>query len=105
MIAANRRGSSAGLRKRDDELKWHSLGPCSEIGKSSLTAMKPRSICLRTCPASPGPSADFLRLAREQGVRPVARLEDLMGGWPVEEREDGFEEMLMEWRSLHMPRS
>jgi hypothetical protein len=54
----------------------------------------------------PSASPDFLRLAREQGVQPVARLEDLMGGWPAEERDDGFEEALMEWRSLQVqPRS
>lgn len=43
-------------------------------------------------------SGDFLRLAREQGVDPVAHLEDLMGGWPVEERGDGFEATLTKWR-------
>lgn len=31
-------------------------------------------------------------LARMQNVRPVERLEDLIGGWPVEELQDGFEE-------------
>lgn len=57
-------------------------------------------------PANPSAGTDFLRLAREQGVRPVARLEDLLGGWPAEERDDGFEEALMQWRSLQVqPRS
>lgn len=40
----------------------------------------------------------FEELAREQGVRPVERLEDLLGGWPEEEVNDGFEEALLEWR-------
>ena len=37
-------------------------------------------------------------LARMQNVRPVERLEDLIGGWPVEELQDGFEEELARWR-------
>ena len=43
-----------------------------------------------------GPSME--ELARMQNVRPVERLEDLMGGWPVEELQDGFEEELARWR-------
>ena len=37
-------------------------------------------------------------LAKMQNVRPVERLEDIMGGWPVEELQDGFEEELARWR-------
>lgn len=37
-------------------------------------------------------------LAKMQNVRPVERLEDLIGGWPVEELQDGFEEELARWR-------
>lgn len=37
-------------------------------------------------------------LAKMQNVRPVERLEDVMGGWPVEELQDGFEEELARWR-------
>jgi hypothetical protein len=47
-------------------------------------------------------SADFLRLAREQNVQPISRLEELLGGWPAEEREDGFEQSLMTWRNLQV---
>jgi hypothetical protein len=41
-------------------------------------------------------------LARQQGVRPVERLEDLVGGWPEDEIDDGFEEALLRWRG-HSP--
>jgi hypothetical protein len=37
-------------------------------------------------------------LARQQGVRPVERLEDLLGGWPEDEVNDGFEIVLERWR-------
>lgn len=37
-------------------------------------------------------------LARQQGVRPVERLEDLLGGWPEDEINDGFEAALERWR-------
>ncbi len=39
-------------------------------------------------------SLTFEELARAQGVQPVQRLEDIMGGWPEDEREDGFEEAI-----------
>lgn len=60
-------------------------------------------------PAEVGPSAgDFWRgysfeeLARQQGVRPVKRPEDLIGGWPEDQIDDGFEEALERWRG-HTP--
>jgi hypothetical protein len=37
-------------------------------------------------------------LARQQGVHPVERLEDLAGGWPADQIDDGFEEALERWR-------
>jgi len=37
-------------------------------------------------------------LAKMQNVRPIERLEDLMGGWPADELQDGFEEELARWR-------
>jgi len=37
-------------------------------------------------------------LARQQGVHPVERLEDLAGGWPEDQINDGFEEALERWR-------
>ena len=40
----------------------------------------------------------FEDLARQQGVRPVERLEDLAGGWPEDQLDDGFEEALERWR-------
>lgn len=47
--------------------------------------------------------SDFYRrssieeLARKQGVRPVERFEDLLGGWP-DKIDDGFEEAVARWR-------
>jgi hypothetical protein len=40
----------------------------------------------------------FKALARSQGVKPVERFEDLTGGWPEDERDDGFESAVLEWR-------
>ncbi len=40
----------------------------------------------------------FEELARQQGVRPVKRLEDLAGGWPEDQINYGFEEALERWR-------
>ncbi len=68
-----------------------------------MSATKPHSMSPSPEATSASPNADFLRLAHEQGVHSVARLEDLMGGWPVEERNDGFEASLMEWRNLQVP--
>lgn len=67
---------------------------------------RPHLVGRSTAPVESSTSLDFLRLASEQGVGPVVHLEDLLGGWPVEEREDGFEKSLMRWRSLQVqPRS
>lgn len=38
-------------------------------------------------------------LASEQEVQAVGKLEDLLGGWPDEEADDGFEEELRKWRA------
>lgn len=46
----------------------------------------------------------FDELAREQGVRPVERYEDLAGGWPEDEVNDGFEEALLQWRKESLSR-
>lgn len=43
-----------------------------------------------------GPTLE--ELARMQNVRPVERLEQVLGGWPAEELQDGFEEELARWR-------
>jgi len=40
----------------------------------------------------------FEELARQQGVLPVKRYEDLAGGWPEDQIDDGFEEALERWR-------
>jgi len=46
----------------------------------------------------PNDSHSFEALAQEQGVSPVEDVEDLLGGWPAEEIEDGFEEAVAAWR-------
>ena len=38
-------------------------------------------------------------LARLQGVKPVRKLEDVLGGWPKGEQDDGFEKALAHWRT------
>ena len=40
----------------------------------------------------------FEELAHRQGVKPVDRIETVLGGWPAEEVEDGFEAELADWR-------
>lgn len=37
-------------------------------------------------------------LIKEQEVLPVLRLEDIMGGWPEDELDDGFEIAYRAWR-------
>ena len=56
---------------------------------------------------SVGPEPEERRLhrsfeehAESQGVRPVLRLESLIGGWPADELDNGFEEALARWRKL-----
>ena len=46
--------------------------------------------------------SSFEEIARRQGVRPVERLEDLIGGWPLEEIDDGFEETVIRWRQADL---
>ena len=46
----------------------------------------------------PGSGPSFETLARQQGVKPVKHLEELLGGWPEEESNDGFEEAVRQWR-------
>jgi hypothetical protein len=40
----------------------------------------------------------FDELARAQGVSPVGQLDRVTGGWPEDERDDGFEEAVVRWR-------
>lgn len=41
-------------------------------------------------------------LARQQCVAEPKTVEDLLGGWPAEDREDGFEEALVRWREQEL---
>jgi predicted DNA-binding antitoxin AbrB/MazE fold protein len=36
---------------------------------------------------------------------PVRKLEDLMGGWPKEERDDGFDKAFKKWRKKNIVRN
>jgi hypothetical protein len=49
--------------------------------------------------------ASFEDLARQQGVRPVERLEELLGGWPEDDVNDGFEDALERWCQESLPRN
>jgi hypothetical protein len=44
-------------------------------------------------------------LARQQGVRPPASVDDLFGGWPTDELDDAFEENLHTWRRSESERA
>lgn len=52
----------------------------------------------------PVPAPDFWRpfsideLAKQQGVSAPTTVEELLGGWPEEDRDDDFEEALLRWR-------
>ncbi len=52
--------------------------------------------------------ADFWRawsldeLAGRQGVCAPSRVEDLLGGWPADERDDGFEQAFRSWRDREL---
>jgi hypothetical protein len=47
--------------------------------------------------------ASFEDFARQQGVRPVEHLEELLGGWPEDDVNDGFEAALERWRQESLP--
>ena len=49
-------------------------------------------------------SLTFEELARAQGVQPVRRLEDIMGGWPEDQRDDGFEDAIRAMRQEDLQR-
>lgn len=49
-------------------------------------------------------SLTFEELARAQGIQPVQRLEDIMGGWPEDQREDGFEDAIRAMRQEDLRR-
>lgn len=58
----------------------------------------------RAFPGAPPTRGEFYRgytveeLARAQGVQPVDCFETLLGGWPLDEVDDGFEGAVAEWR-------
>lgn len=71
-----------------------------ESADSSVSESAPRSrarVKLKPPPAGMAPCKSVKQLAAEQGVtlRPV---EEMLGGWPLEELNDDFESALREWR-------
>jgi hypothetical protein len=38
-------------------------------------------------------------LAALQGVEPIRSLDDVLGGWPEDELDDGFEDAVSQWRA------
>ena len=46
--------------------------------------------------------ATIEELARLQGIKPVRKLEDIAGGWPEGQEDDGFEKVLAQWRQADM---
>jgi len=44
-------------------------------------------------------SASLDELARLQGVPAIRSVDELLGGWPADELDDGFESALADWRS------
>ena len=54
---------------------------------------------VRTLEAAVRPQGSTIdELARQQGVSVPTSFDDLLGGWPKGEEEDGFEEAVARWR-------
>jgi hypothetical protein len=53
---------------------------------------------LGALPADFWESCSLDELAKRQGVSPPRRIEDLLGGWPADERDDDFEQVFRSWR-------
>lgn len=47
-------------------------------------------------------SLSFAELARQQCVSAPKAVEDLLGGWPAEDRDDDFEEAFTRWREQEL---
>ena len=92
---------TAHIRKQLDsetlpELKpW--IGKRVEIYVFESASASPGSLRIAPPPFSVSPVKSVKELAAEQGValRPV---EEMVGGWPAEELNDGFENALNSWR-------
>ncbi|MCI0631874.1 MAG: hypothetical protein L0Y44_14610 [Phycisphaerales bacterium] len=58
--------------------------------------------------SSPPGSGDFWRkktlqeIMDEQGIKPIRSIDDLAGGWPEDELDDGFEEQVRRWRDAEL---
>jgi hypothetical protein len=59
---------------------------------------------------SPSPNSKFWQtstideLANQQGVARLENPDALLGGWPADEVDDGFESALAEWRTRELER-
>jgi hypothetical protein len=71
-------------------------GPPEENSNTPTTSSPPPSPLMD--PFWHSPSLEDL--ARAQGVKPINNLEEIMGGWPEEEIDDGFEEAVLRWRQV-----
>jgi hypothetical protein len=66
-----------------------------------MPAVKPKTKERISHPGEFYGSYSIEELARMQGVRPVEDFESLLGGWPADELDDGFEEAVAVWRGHH----
>ena len=57
---------------------------------------------LLTHPAISWQSSSLDELARQQGVSAPESLDDLLGGWPMDEVNDDFEETFLAWRECEL---
>ena len=47
-------------------------------------------------------SCSLEELARQQGVSVPASADDMLGGWPDDELDDGFEDVIASWREREL---
>lgn len=57
---------------------------------------------ITTVPAGFWQSCSLEELANQQGVSAPETVDDLLGGWPTDERNDDFEEALRSWRKCEL---
>jgi hypothetical protein len=71
-----------------------------------IPPLEGRRVRIQEVSAEPVDAADasfwsdfsLTELAEQQGVGPIQKLEEVLGGWPPSEIDDGFEVELRRWR-------